>query len=174
MSLAPSPRRSTPGRRKVLSHAMDGSPVPVPAHISPDRLVHSYRISVSRLASEVQGERTSNPSSRRSRLVHSRRPEKSHRALDAFKHLVEDMIHDVESKAVPLMEGGMVKVLPMISADGSLMSETENARRSKSEAQATGHGRMERYGGERWRQKSLIITITITQRLDTAGPLDAG
>ena len=57
--------------------------------------------------------------------------EAGHRALEEWKHQVEEMIHDVQSKVVPVMEGGMVKTLPMKGAEGSFISDAQASSLSK-------------------------------------------
>ncbi|ORX35115.1 hypothetical protein BD324DRAFT_633930 [Kockovaella imperatae] len=43
-------------------------------------------------------------------------------SVESFKNRLEDMIHHVESESIPLMEGGIVKIMPIFNNFGDLES----------------------------------------------------
>ena len=66
-----------------------------------------------------------------------RQEEGNHRAIDAWKHHVEEMIHEAEDKVVPIMQGGMVKILPVMNEQGEF---EQDATRKQLEYKHHHHG----------------------------------
>ena len=64
----------------------------------------------------------------------------AHRHMEAFKEQVEEMIHRVEAETVPLMEGGMVKILPIFNELGDIASPEQVGKAH--EAQTNHHFRI--------------------------------
>lgn len=52
-----------------------------------------------------------------------------HRMMDGWKHRVEEMIHSAEDRVVPILQGGSVRILPVMDENGEFDHHVEEKHR---------------------------------------------